>query len=94
MEQRKQDDKSDFGEAGPLRVDEDIRGQITWDGRTCQYAYHLVYAQESVWMLDMRLVSADAGLSRLVWRILRARNRREAESEGIKFVDRTEEILT
>lgn len=73
MEQSKQNDSEDWGKGRSIRVVEDIRGEVTRDGRVSRYAYHLVYAQESVRVLDMRLVSPSPGLPGHLFRVLRRR---------------------
>lgn len=77
MEQREQNDSEDWRTGRPIRVEEDVRGTVERDGRTSGYAYHLVYTQESVRVLDMRLVHPMPGLPRHLSRVLRGRLARE-----------------
>lgn len=77
MEQGEQNDKEDWRARGPVRVEEDVRGTVERDGRTSRYAYHLVYTQESVRVLDMRLVHPMPGLPGHLSRVLRGRIARE-----------------
>lgn len=55
MEQSKQDDQTNWGEAGPLRIRRRVVRALEDIGATIVDAYQVVYPQESVWLLHMRL---------------------------------------
>lgn len=87
MEQGKQDDKENRREGRRARVSEDVRGSIDWYGATCLYSYHVVYTQESVWVLDLRLVPAESDLLGHLRGILRARCRREGYEDDAIYLE-------
>lgn len=80
MEQRKSNGKEDWRAAGSPRLSETVYGTYECDGGTSFYSYRMVYTQESIRVLDLRLVSADVQIDGKLRRILRAR----AYAQGVE----------
>lgn len=91
MEQGKPNDSVDRVEGRPSRVSEYVYGKVEWDGNVGSYSYHLVYTQESVRLLDLRLVSVDEEIGRHIRGVLRARIRREGYYDS-QVLDSTGEL--
>lgn len=62
MEQRKSNGKEDWRAAGSPRLSETVYGTYECDGGTSFYSYRMVYTQESIRVLDLRIV-ANAGVN-------------------------------
>lgn len=87
MDETEQNDTEDRREGRPIRVVETVRGQIDGNGKLGSYSYTVVYTQESLRVLDLRLDTAELCDVEQLWGVLRARWRNAGYDDIRIFVE-------